>query len=288
MISQNTISSHDDWDLILRPKRSWWDLRLGALWHYRDLIWLFVWRDFVSIYKQTILGPLWYFIQPILTTVVFTFVFGGIAHLATDGLPSFLFYLAGNTIWTYFSMCITNTSLTFASNAYIFGKVYFPRLVIPVAITISSLISFGIRLILLVGFMIYFMVTGASVHPNWMILLLPILLLIMGGLGLGSEIIISSLTIKYRDLQQLVSFGVQLLMFATPVIYPLSTAKGLLRWVVLLNPLTPLVETFRLAFLGAGTFNLFYLLYSLIFTLVVFLGGVLLFNHVETTFMDTI
>ena len=155
---------------------------------------------------------------------------------------------------------------------YIFGKVYFPRLVIPVAITISSLISFGIRLILLVGFMIYFMVTGASVHPNWMILLLPILLLIMGGLGLGSGIIISSLTIKYRDLQQFVSFGVQLLMFATPVIYPLSTAKGLLRWVVLLNPLTPLVETFRLAFLGAGTFNLFYLLYSLIFTLVVFLG----------------
>jgi lipopolysaccharide transport system permease protein len=288
MISQNTISSHDEWDLILRPKRSWWDLRLGALWRYRDLIWLFVWRDFVSIYKQTILGPLWYFIQPVLTTVVFTFIFGGIAHLATDGLPSFLFYLAGNTIWTYFSMCLTNTSLTFASNAYIFGKVYFPRLVIPVAITISSLISFGIRLLLLVGFMIYFMVTGASIHPNWMILLLPILLLIMGGLGLGSGIIVSSLTIKYRDLQQLVSFGVQLLMFATPVIYPLSSVKGLLRWVVLLNPLTPLVETFRLAFLGAGTFNPFYLLYSLIFMLVVFLGGVLLFNHVETTFMDTI
>jgi lipopolysaccharide transport system permease protein len=288
MISQNTISSHDEWDLILRPKRSWWDLRLGALWRYRDLIWLFVWRDFVSIYKQTILGPLWYFIQPVLTTVVFTFIFGGIAHLATDGLPSFLFYLAGNTIWTYFSMCLMNTSLTFVSNAYIFGKVYFPRLVIPVAITISSLISFGIRLILLVGFMIYFIVTGASIHPNWMILLLPILLFIMGGLGLGSGIIVSSLTIKYRDLQQLVSFGVQLLMFATPVIYPLSTVKGLLRWVVLLNPLTPLVETFRLAFLGAGTFNPFYLLYSLIFMLIVFLGGVLLFNHVETTFMDTI
>src|ERR1035437_937285 len=288
MISQKTTSWHEDWDLILRPKRSWWDLRLGALWRYRDLIWLFVWRDFVSIYKQTILGPLWYFIQPILTAVVFTFIFGGIAHLATDGLPSFLFYLAGNTIWTFFSMCLTNTSLTFSNNAYIFGKVYFPRLVIPVAITISSLISFGIRLILLVGFTIYFMLTGASIHPNWIILLLPILLLIMGGLGLGTGIIVSSLTIKYRDLQQLVSFGVQLLMYATPVIYPLSSVKGLLLWVVLLNPLTPLVETFRLAFLGAGTFNPFYLLYSLIFMLVVFLGGVLLFNHVETTFMDTI
>jgi lipopolysaccharide transport system permease protein len=288
MISKTTSGSSDDWDLILRPKRSWWDLRLGALWRYRDLIWLFVWRDFVSIYKQTILGPWWYFIQPILTTVVFTFIFGGIAHLSTDGLPSFLFYLAGNTIWIYFSMCFTNTSNTFMNNAQIFGKVYFPRLVIPVAINISSLISFGIRLVLLVGFIIYFMLTGASIHPNWMILLLPILLLIMGGLGLGSGIIVSSLTIKYRDLQQLVSFGVQLLMYATPVIYPLSTVKGILRWVVLLNPLTPLVETFRLAFLGTGYFSPFYLLYSLIFMLVVFLGGVLLFNHVESTFMDTV
>ncbi len=288
MNSKNKTSSQDGWDLILRPHRSWWDLRLGALWRYRDLIGLFVWRDFVSIYRQTILGPWWYLIQPLLTTAVFTFIFSGIAHLSTDGLPSFLFYLAGNTIWTYFSMCFTNTSNTFGTNVMIFGKVYFPRLVVPVAVMISALISFGIRLVLLVGFMIYFMATGASIHPNSSILLMPILLLIMGGMGMGSGIIVSSLTIKYRDLQQLVNFGVQLLMYATPVIYPLSTVKGISRWVVLANPLTPVVEAFRSAFLGAGTISPIYLIYSFVFMLVIFAGGVLFFNHVESNFMDTI
>jgi lipopolysaccharide transport system permease protein len=288
MTSQKISTSQDDWDLILRPRRSWWDLRLGALWRYRDLIWLYVWRDFVSIYRQTILGPWWYLIQPLLTTAVFTFIFSGIAHLSTDGLPSFLFYLAGNTIWTYFSMCFTNTSNTFASNSIIFGKVYFPRLCIPVAVMISSLISFGIRLVLLVGFMIYFMATGTSIHPNLSILLLPILLLIMGGMGMGSGIIVSSLTIKYRDLQQLVNFGVQLLMYATPVIYPLSTVKGISRLVVLANPITPVVEAFRLAFLGIGDVSPIYLTYSFVFMMVIFVGGVLFFNHVEANFMDTI
>jgi lipopolysaccharide transport system permease protein len=288
MTSQKISNLQDDWDLILRPRRSWWDLRLGALWRYRDLIWLYVWRDFVSIYRQTILGPWWYLIQPLLTTAVFTFIFSGIAHLSTDGLPSFLFYLAGNTIWTYFSMCFTNTSNTFGSNSIIFGKVYFPRLCIPVAVMISSLISFGIRLFLLVGFMIYFMATGTSIHPNLSILLLPILLLIMGGLGMGSGIIVSSLTIKYRDLQQLVNFGVQLLMYATPVIYPLSTVKGISRLVVLANPITPVVEAFRLAFLGIGDVSPIYLVYSFVFMMIIFVGGVLFFNHVEANFMDTI
>jgi lipopolysaccharide transport system permease protein len=288
MASKNKTASQDDWDLILRPKRNWWDLRLGALWRYRDLIWLFVWRDFVSIYRQTILGPWWYLIQPLLTTVIFTFIFSGIAHLSTDGLPSFLFYLAGNTIWTYFSMCFTNTSNTFASNSGIFGKVYFPRLVLPIAVTISALISFGIRLVLLLGFIIYFMVIGASIHFTAAILLMPILLLIMGGMGMGSGIIVSSLTIKYRDLQQLVSFGVQLLMYATPVIYPLSSVKGFSRLVLLANPMTPVVETFRLAFLGVSDISPLSLIYSFIFMVIIFVCGVVFFSHVESNFMDTI
>ncbi len=288
MPTQENLVSENDWDLIIRPKRSWWDLRLGELWRYRDLIWLFVRRDFVSIYKQTILGPLWFLIQPILTTVVFTIIFGGIAKLPTDGLPPFLFYLAGNTIWTYFSTCFLNTANTFTYNADIYGKVYFPRLSIPISIAISALISFTIRLLLFLAFIAYYAASGADIHPNVGILLLPVLVLIMGGLGLGFGIIVSSLTTKYRDLQQLVGFGVQLLMYATPVIYPISTVKGFLHTVILANPVTPVVEVFKLAFLGSSDINPIYLIYSFGFMLVVLLAGVLIFNHVETTFMDTV
>lgn len=282
-------TEQENWSLIIRPQRAWWDLRLGELWRYRDLILLFVWRDFVAYYKQTILGPLWYLIQPILTTVVFTVIFGNIAQLSTDGLPPFLFYLAGNTVWAYFSASLTSTSNTFTGNAGLFGKVYFPRLIMPVSIVISQIISFGIRFLVFLGFLIYFMVSGADIHPNWWILMLPVLLFIMAGLGLGMGIIVSSLTTKYRDLQQLVAFGVQLLMYGTPVIYPLSSIiNGTWRWLILANPMTPVVEIFRLAFLGTSTISPVYLLYSIGFVVFVLLIGVLIFNRVENTFMDTV
>jgi lipopolysaccharide transport system permease protein len=280
--------NQENWSLIIRPQRAWWDLRLGDLWRYRDLVWLFVWRDFVAYYKQTILGPLWYLVQPILTTVVFTIIFGNIAQLSTDGLPPFLFYLAGNTVWTYFSACLTSTSNTFTSNAGLFGKVYFPRLAIPVSIVISNIISFGIRMLVFLGFLMYFLWADVDVKPNWWILLLPALLFIMAGLGLGLGIIVSSLTTKYRDLQQLVSFGVQLLMYGTPVIYPLSSIQGTWRWLILANPMTPVIEIFRLAFLGTSSMSPIYLLYSFSFVLVVLLIGILVFNRVENTFMDTV
>lgn len=281
-------TERENWSLVIRPQRAWWDLRLGELWRYRDLVWLFVWRDFVAYYKQTILGPLWYLVQPILTTSVFTIIFGNIAKLSTDGLPPFLFYLAGNTVWTYFSACLASTSNTFTGNAGLFGKVYFPRLVMPLSIVISQIISFGIRMLVFLGFLFYFMSTGADVHPNWWILSLPVLLFIMAGLGLGLGIIISSLTTKYRDLQQLVAFGVQLLMYGTPVIYPLSTIEGSWRWLILANPMTPVVEIFRFAFLGSSAMSPLYLIYSVAFVFFVLLVGVLVFNRVETTFMDTV
>ena len=276
------------WTLIIRPQRAWWDLQLGEIWRYRDLILLFVWRDFVAYYKQTILGPLWYLIQPILTTVVFTVIFGNIAKLPTDGLPPFLFYLAGNTVWVYFSTCVTSTSNTFAGNAAVFGKVYFPRLSVPISIVISNLISFGIRLGVFLAFLVYFMLKGAAVHVTWWVLLLPVLLIVMAGLGLGFGIIISSMTTKYRDLQQLVGFGVQLMMYGTPVIYPLSSVDAGWRWLLLLNPMTPVVEVFRFAFLGTSALEPVYLIYSFFCMLTALLIGIVAFNHVEDTFMDTV
>jgi len=288
MAVDNTINQKDEWDHVIRSRRPWWDLYLGELWHYRDLIQLLVWRDFVAFYKQTILGPLWYIIQPLLTTVVFTIIFGNMAQLSTDGLPPFLFYMAGNTVWSYFSACLVNTSSTFTANAGIFGKVYFPRLSIPVAIVISNLISFGMRLIIFLIFVVYFLLTGSDVHLTAWTLSLPVQIVTMGLMGLGFGMIISSLTTKYRDLQQLVGFGVQLLMYATPVIYPVSSITGNWRWLILANPMTPIVEVFRLAFLGVSAVSPFSLLYSVAFTLVVLLIGLLIFNHVEATFMDTI
>jgi len=282
------VVSKNEWDLVIRPQRSWWDLHLGDLWRYRDLIQLLVWRDFVAYYKQTILGPLWYIIQPVLTTVVFTVIFGNIAKLSTDGLPPFLFYMAGNTVWSYFSACLVSTSNTFVVNSAIFGKVYFPRLSMPISVVISNLISFAIRFLFFLLFLAYFMLAGADIHPNLWVLSLPLLALIMAMMGLGFGIIVSSLTTKYRDLQQLVAFGVQLLMYATPVIYPISSIEGGWRWLILANPMTPIVEVFRLAFLGVSSINPVWLLYSSAFTGVIFLAGALIFNHVETTFMDTV
>ena len=288
MSTQESAEPQAEWDIIIQPQRSWWDLRLGELWRYRDLVRLFVWRDFVAYYKQTILGPLWYLIQPILTTLVFTVIFSNVAQLSTDGLPPFLFYLAGNTVWGYFSACLMNTSNTFTANAAIFGKVYFPRMSIPLSVVISNLISFAIRFALFLAFWGYFWGVGAEIRPNWWILSLPILLLMMGGMGLGLGIIVSSLTSKYRDFQHLVSFGVQLLMYATPVIYPLSSVQGAWRWMLLANPMTPVIEIFRLAFLGTSALEPVYLWYSAFFAILVFMIGALIFNRVETTFMDTV
>lgn len=288
MTTELKTNEPENWSLVIRPQRAWWDLRLGELWRYRDLVWLFVWRDFVATYKQTILGPLWHLIQPILTTVVFTVIFGNIAQLSTDGLPPFLFYMAGNVIWSYFSICLSSASNTFIANKGLFGKVYFPRLAIPVSMVISQVISFGIRLIVFVAFLVYFILSGSDIHPNWWILISPVLIFIMAGLGLGIGIIISSLTTKYRDLQQLVSFGVQLLMYGTPVIYPISSINGIWRFFILANPMTPVLEMFRFAFLGTSDLTPVYLLYSLFFTFAVLLTGVLMFNRVENNFMDTV
>ena len=291
MLAKQTIEVTDDkdWSLIIEPQRSLLDLRLRELWGYRDLVLLFVRRDFVALYKQTVLGPLWYLIQPLLTTITFTFIFGKVASLPTDGLPKFLFYMSGTVIWSYFAACLTKTSETFVQNANLFGKVYFPRMAVPVSILISNLITFLIQFALFLLFVLYFALRGTEVQVHWLwIALSPLLILILAGLGLGFGVIISSLTTKYRDLRFLVTFGVQLLMYATPVIYPVSSIPERFRWIILANPMTPLVEAFRYAFLGAGTVELSHLLYSLVFMLVtVFLGSVI-FNRVEQTFMDTV
>jgi lipopolysaccharide transport system permease protein len=286
----NKLSTDDEnWDMIIQPQRSLLDLRLGELWRYRDLVLLFVRRDFVAVYKQTILGPLWYLIQPLLTTITFTVIFGNIASLPTDGLPQFLFYMSGTVVWSYFASCLTKTSETFVQNANLFGKVYFPRMAVPVSILISNLITFLIQFALFLVFVVYFVLRGTPIQINWLwVALSPLLLLVMAGLGLGLGIIISSLTTKYRDLRFLVQFGVSLLMYATPVIYPVSSIPERFQWIILANPMTPIVEAFRYAFLGAGTVNTGLLLYSFGFMVVVVFLGSVIFNRVEQTFMDTV
>jgi lipopolysaccharide transport system permease protein len=282
-------SDNQNWDMIIEPHRRLLDLKLGDLWRYKDLVMLFVRRDFVSAYKQTILGPLWYLIQPLMTTIIFTVIFGNIAKLPTDGLPQFLFYMSGTVVWSYFADCLNNTSNTFVSNAGLFGKVYFPRLAVPVSILISNLITFLIQFGLFLGFVLYFVLRGTAIQPNWLwILLSPVLLLMMAGLGLGLGIIVSSLTTKYRDLRFLVQFGVTLLMYATPVVFSISSIPQRFQWIILANPMTPIVEIFRYAFLGAGTVNLPNLAYSFGFMLVVVIAGSIIFNRVEQTFMDTV
>jgi len=282
-------TQNETWDMVIQPQRSLLDLRLGELWRYKDLVMLFVRRDFVSIYKQTILGPLWYLIQPLLTTITFTVIFGNIASLPTDGLPQFLFYMSGTVVWSYFASCLTKTSETFVQNANLFGKVYFPRLAVPVSILISNLITFLIQFAMFLVFVLYFILRGTDIQVNWLwIALSPALILMMAGLGLGFGIIISSLTTKYRDLRFLVTFGVSLLMYATPVIYPASSIPERFQWVIQANPMTSVIEAFRFAFLGAGTVDTGHLLYSFGFMLVVVIIGSIIFNRVEQTFMDTV
>lgn len=280
--------SESEWTLEIKPVSGWFNFHLKDVWKYRDLLFMFVKRDFVSVYKQTILGPFWFFLQPILTTITFTIVFGNIAKIPTDGIPPILFYMSGIVCWGYFSDCLTRTSSTFITNANIFGKVYFPRLVSPLSNIISLLMKFGIQMILLICFLIYFKMNGSDVNPNIYILLTPYLILLMAGLGLGFGIIVSSLTTKYRDLTFLVSFGVQLLMYATPVIYPLSALPEKYKWVVLANPMTSIVDTFRFAYLGAGSFNAGNLFYTSVFVVIILTIGIIVFNRVEKTFMDTV
>ncbi|KAA5548456.1 ABC transporter permease [Adhaeribacter rhizoryzae] len=249
---------------------------------------LFVRRDFVSTYKQTILGPIWFFIQPLLTTITFLVIFGRVAKLSTDGLPMMVFYLAGVTVWNYFSQTLTSTSTVFTTNAQIFGKVYFPRLTMPLSIVISNLIRFGIQFVLFFVVWVYYLIQGSAIQPNWLIMLTPFLIIIMGLLSLGLGMIFSALTTKYRDLAMLLTFGVQLLMYATPVIYPLSSISDEYRWIILANPLSSIVETFRFAFLGSGTFNWIYLGYSTAVTMVILFLGTITFNKVQKSFTDTV
>ena len=281
-------SENESWDLVIEPKRKWFDLHLNDLWRYRDLVRMFVWRDFVAQYKQTILGPLWHVIQPLITTITFTVIFGGVAKLPTDGLPPFLFYMTGIILWSYFATCLTATSNTFIGNAHIFGKVYFPRMVVPISVVISRLLGFAIQFVIFGAMLLWFSWRGADNHLTPWALFTPVLLFLMAGLGLGFGILISSLTTRYRDLQQLISFGVQLAMYATPVVYPLSMVGDRYRWIVLANPMTAIVETFRVAFLGTGTVSVVLLMYSSCFMVALLTLGLVTFNRVERTFMDTV
>ena len=279
----------EHWDLILEPKAAFFDIQLKEVWKYRDLLWLFVKRDFSAQYKQTILGPLWHFIQPIFTTLVFLLVFGKIANISTDGIEPVLFYMSGITIWNYFSACLAATSNTFVANAGIFGKVYFPRLVIPLSTVLSNIVKFGIQFSLLLASMIWFGIKNHHFHFGTSWLLIPLLVLMMAGIGLGLGIIISSLTTKYRDFTVLISFAVQLLMYATPVAYPLSFLKNksFAAWIAR-NPLTPIVEAFRYALFGNGTVDSMGLVFSGVVIAILLLAGMLVFSKVERTFMDTV
>lgn len=273
----------------ISSKHKFFDLKLKEVWRYRDLIWLFTKRSFVVRYKQTVLGPAWLFINPFITSLIYTFVFGGIAGMSTDDVPQLLFYLAGNAIWVFFSTCLTANATTFTANANVFGKVYFPRLTTPISNVLSAVIQFGIQMILVIGFLIYYVIIGA-VSPNWTAwIFIPVILIHLGIMGMGFGLIISSLTTKYRDLSILVTFGVQLWMYATPVVYPLSQLDdGILKTILMINPVTAPIEMFRYAVLGQGTIDPLYFAISWIFAIVVLVFGIMIFNKVERTFMDTV
>lgn len=273
----------------ITSEHKWLDLKLKEVWQYRDLIWLFTKRSFVVKYKQTVLGPAWLFISPLLTSVIYTFVFGGIAKMSTDGLPQILFYLSGTAIWTFFSTCLTQNATAFTANANVFGKVYFPRLTMPLSNVISALLQFGIQMILVIVVLVYYIIIG-EVHPNWWAMwMISVVLVQLGIMGLGFGIIISSMTTKYRDLTILIGFGVSLWMYGTPVVYPLSQLdNGILKSLIVANPVTAPIEMFRYALLGQGEINLIYIAISWAVTIIVLLFGIMLFNKVERTFMDTV
>ncbi|MGI4751455.1 MAG: ABC transporter permease [Janthinobacterium lividum] len=287
-MDKNLTADHQVWDLEIKPQNSAFDLHLNDVWKYRDLLGLLVRRDFVAFYKQTILGPLWFFVQPLVTTITYTFIFGNLAKISTDQLPAPLFYMAGITAWNYFSDCLTKTSTVFKDNADIFGKVYFPRLIMPLSIVLSNLVRFGVQFLLFVLVMAYYAYHGAAFHPTWAICLFPLVVILMAALGLGLGMIISAMTTKYRDLAFLLVFGVQLLQYSTTVIYPLSKVPLQYRWIIAANPMTPLIETFRYGFLGTGSFSWGSIGYSTIMTVLLLFLGTIIFNKVEKSFVDTV
>ena len=290
-----TVSENENWTTVIKPRTGLFEVNLKEIWDYRDLLTLFVKRDITVQYKQTVLGPLWWLIQPALTVIMYMVVFGGIAGIPTDGVPQPLFYLAGICMWQYFADCLTKTSNTFVTNSSIFGKVYFPRLIMPLSTVTSNLVRFGIQVGLFILVYVYYAIIGLAPSPNWYLLLAPVLVVMMAGLALGFGIIISSMTTKYRDLQVLFSFVVQLWMYATPIVYPLSQVVGKKKWgidvatVMCLNPVTPIIETFKYGALGAGEFiGWGWLAYSFVFMLLVLSLGILIFNKVQKSFMDTV
>jgi len=288
-VHANAINTQEEgWTEVIQPRTRLLDLGLADVWRYRDLVMLFVRRDFVSTYKQTVLGPIWFFIQPLLTTVTYVIIFGNVAKLSTDGLPTTVFYLSGITVWNYFSLTLLNTSTVFRDNAGMFGKVYFPRLTMPLSIVISNLVRFAVQFALFLIIWVYYIIKGSTIHPNAYIALTPVLVIIMGLLSLGLGMIFSAMTTKYRDLAMLLAFGVQLLMYATPVIYPLSSIPAKYKWLIMANPMSPIVETFRYAFLGSGSFSWMYLGYSFLVTVVILLIGTIVFNRVQKSFTDTV
>lgn len=282
-------TSKREFTTVIKPKTGFFDIDLKEVWQYRDLIWIYTKRTFALTYKQTVLGPIWIFLTPFITSLIYVLVFGGIAGIPTDGIPQMLFYLGGNAVWTFFSSSLTKTATTFTANANVFGKVYFPRLTLPISTVLSSAINFFVQMVLFMAFWIYYLAMG-QIYPNFAsILALPLVLLQVGALALGCGIIISSLTTKYRDLAILVTFGAQLWMYITPVVYPISTlGEGMLRTVLLLNPVTCSVEAFRYMFLGQGMVDPMWWLWSIGVTLAVLLVGIVLFSRVEKTFMDTV
>ncbi len=281
-------NDQQEWDVILSSQKVWFDLHLEQVWRYRDLLMLFVKRDIVSFYKQTIFGPLWYFIQPVFTTIVFTFVFGNLANLSTDGLPQPLFYMAGIMAWNYFADCLTKTSTIFKDNAAIFSKVYFPRIISPLSIVISNLLRFGIQMLLFIAMLLYYVISGVHFSIGFELLLLPFFVLFMAMQGLGLGMIITSMTTKYKDLSIVLPFGVQLMMYATTVIYPLSSLAGDTFWLVALNPMTFVIEGIKQCTLGAGIITLKSFSYSFGISTIILGLGVLIFNKVEKNFIDTI
>lgn len=282
------MNSDENWDLIITPKRKFFHFNLNQILEYKDLLFLFVKRDITSFYKQTILGPLWYLIQPIFTTIVFTFIFGNLAGIPTDGVPKPLFYLIGVTAWNYFADCFLKTSTTFRDNAGIYGKVYFPRLISPLSVVISSLLRFSIQILLLLIVILFYYFDGYKFNIGWEILLFPIFILSMAMQGLGLGLLITAMTNKYKDLTYLVSFGVQLMMYSTTVIYPLSNLSGKMYWIVALNPMTFIIEGIKKSIIGIGVFNIYTFLYMLFVSFFFFISGLLLFNKVEKNFIDTV
>jgi lipopolysaccharide transport system permease protein len=277
----------DEWTQEIIPHRGLFSLPLKEVWRYRDLLLLLVMRDFVAFYKQTVLGPLWFVIQPVLTTLIFTLVFANIAGLSTDGLPHILFYLAGVTIWGYFSECLTKTSNTFSDNAHLFGKIYFPRMIAPLSVIASNLMKFGIQFCVFLAVFFFYWIRG-EVQPNSSVLLLPYLILLMASISLGIGLIFSSMTAKYRDLRFLLSFGVQLIMYATPVIYPMSAIPAKFAVYIQFNPITPIIEMFRYSFFGVGDASVGGIIYASIFAVTVLGLGMIIFNRVEVSFMDSV